>query len=327
MSEGNIDVVTLHGAGFDSAVASLGTAFTAEQARLISRYTSKVVLAYDSDSAGKAASNRVIEVLEKLDISVRVLNFEGAKDPDEFIRSKGAAAFQRLIDLSENHVEYRIASIAGKYDLSVDEDKVGFLREAAEMLAALSNAVEREVYGIRVAEMAGVSKEAVDMETKRLRQAMAGRAKKEAERDDTAPERASQPSVRALAYGNVRSAQAEEGILRLLYYEPSLAERDGLPDAEEFSSEFLGRLYSEIIQKIQRGDHLSLDLLGDTFSRDEVSHLTRFLQKPENLNDAERNLKDYIRIIRDERVQMSEDNLLTMAEEYRQTKGEYGTKG
>ena len=327
LSEGNMDVVALHGAGFDSAVASLGTSLTAEQARLISRYTSKVIIAFDNDNAGKAASSRAIELLEKLDLNVRVLSMREAKDPDEFIRSQGATAFQKLIDAAENHVEYRVAAVAAKYKLDSDEDKVAFLREVAQTIAELHNSVEREVYGIRVAEMTGVSKDAVTAEITRLRRILESRAKKEAERVETAPVRSGQPTVRALAYENIRSARAEEGVIRLLYNEPSLMRFEGLPDASEFSSEFLGKLYSEITHKIQDGEQPSFDRLGDSFTREEISHLARFLQEPENLNDAERNLTDYIRIIKDERMQMSEDGLLTMAEEYRQTKGEYRTKG
>ena len=113
LTEGNIDVVSLHQAGFDSAVASLGTSLTAEQARLISRYTDRVVIAYDNDAAGQKAAQRAIAILEKLDLKVRVLQMSGAKDPDEFIRLKGAEGFERLIEGSENQTEYLLAQIGG----------------------------------------------------------------------------------------------------------------------------------------------------------------------------------------------------------------------
>ena len=142
LSEGNIDVVSLHQAGFDSAVASLGTSLTPEQARLISRYTSQVIIAYDNDGAGQKAAQRAIGILEKLDLKVKVLQMSGAKDPDEFIRLKGPEAFQMLIEGSENQVEYRLGQIAKKYDLSSDAQKVDFLREAEDLLARLPNAAE-----------------------------------------------------------------------------------------------------------------------------------------------------------------------------------------
>ena len=133
LAEGNIDVVMMHQAGFDSAVASLGTSLTAEQARLISRFTNEVVIAYDSDGAGKKASQRAIGLLEKLDVKVKVLSMTGAKDPDEFIKLKGADAFRNLLEKSENHIDYRLQTVTNKYDLTVDEQKVEFLKEASEV--------------------------------------------------------------------------------------------------------------------------------------------------------------------------------------------------
>ena len=169
LSEGNIDIVALHQAGFDSAVASLGTALTPEQARLLSRYTNEVIIAYDNDGAGMKASQRAIGILEKLDMRVRVLRMEGAKDPDEFIRAKGADAFRVLLEASENQVDYRLGTVAAKYDLSRDEDKVSYLRDATALLATLPGAVERQVYAIRVAGQAGVGQDAVIQEVERQR--------------------------------------------------------------------------------------------------------------------------------------------------------------
>ena len=151
LSEGNIDVVSLHQAGFDSAVASLGTALTNEQARLISRYTNEVIIAYDSDGAGLKASQKAIGIFEKLDVKVRILRMSGAKDPDEFIKLKGAEAFRRLIEDSENQLDYQLGRIRSKYDLTVDEQKVDFVREAGELLAKIPDGVRREVYAQRVA--------------------------------------------------------------------------------------------------------------------------------------------------------------------------------
>ena len=124
LSEGNIDVVSLHQAGFDSAVASLGTSLTAEQARLLSRYTKEVIIAYDNDGAGFKAAQRAIGILEKLDIKVRVLRMSGAKDPDEFIQNKGPDAFRLLLEASEDQMDYRLRNILEQYDLGIDEQKV-----------------------------------------------------------------------------------------------------------------------------------------------------------------------------------------------------------
>ena len=298
LSEGNIDVVSLHQAGFDSAVASLGTSLTAEQARLISRYTGEVILAYDNDTAGQKASQRAIAILEKLDLKVRVLQMSGAKDPDEFIRAKGAEAFARLIEGSENQVEYRLAQIAKKYDLSLDAQKVDYLREAEELLARLPGAAEREVYCRRVASETGVSPEVLIAEVK-SRRARLLKKTVAAERAD--PERQSQPSERSIRYDDPASAVAEEGVIRLLYLEPALAKEARLPDAAQFSSPALGHIYSVLRERLAAGKSVSADVLGGELSREEVSLLVNILQKPEALSNSSRAMDDYINRIRKRR--------------------------
>lgn len=138
--------------GFDSAVASLGTSLTPEQARLLSRYTSEIVIAYDNDGSGaKGVRQRAIGILEKLEVRVRVLQMQGAKDPDEYIKTFGADAFRNLLEQSENHIDYRLGAVQRKYDLQVDEQRVAFVKEAAGVVAELPGSVEREVYAMRVA--------------------------------------------------------------------------------------------------------------------------------------------------------------------------------
>ena len=194
LSEGNIDVVSLHQAGFDSAVASLGTSLTPEQARIISRYTNEVIIAYDNDGAGIKASQRAIGILEKLDLKVKVLRVNGAKDPDEFIRLKGADAFRNLLEGAENQVDYRLRAVTDKYDLSVDEQKVEFLKEASELVARLPGSVERQVYAMRVASMAGVNADVVAGETERRRKKLLRQSRREDAREQSRPERQSQRS-------------------------------------------------------------------------------------------------------------------------------------
>ncbi len=166
LAEGYMDVIALHQAGFDSAVASLGTSLTEEQARLLSRHTSQVIICYDADEAGQRAAQRAIDILKHAGLGVKVLKIPGAKDPDEFIREHGADAFRSLLEKSENHIEYRIERIRFRYNLREDEGRIGFVREAAGEIARLESPIEREVYAGRVADMAGVVKTAVDLEVK-----------------------------------------------------------------------------------------------------------------------------------------------------------------
>ena len=325
LSEGNIDVVSLHQAGFDSAVASLGTSLTAEQARLLSRYTGEVVIAYDNDGAGLKASQRAIGILEKLDIKVKILRMSGAKDPDEFIRLKGADAFRNLLEASENQVDYRLRAVTEKYDLSVDEQKVAFLKEAMELVSRLHGSVERQVYSLRIASMAGVSPELVTQEAERLHKKLVSTAKKAAEKELSRPERQSQPPERDLRYADPASAVAEEGVIRLLYLEPELAKKLTLPESSEFSSPALANIYSLIREKIASGGSISTATLSATLSAEEMSLLVRIIQKPEVLSGSRRAMLDYIQRMR-ERRELSEksSDLRALADKLRETKGYEG---
>lgn len=331
LSEGNIDVVALHQAGLDCAVASLGTSLTAEQARLISNYVKEVIIAYDGDSAGQNASQRAIGILEKLDLKVKVLKITGAKDPDEFIVKYGAAAFENLITRSENHIEYRISELAGKYDLKSDESRVAFLREGMDYISTLPGAVEREVYASRIAEMAKVEARSVLSETEALRRRKAASAKKREERQSLRPERMAQPRARSLRYDNPRSARAEEGVIRLLWLEPELFRQDVGISGEDFNSPLLGRLYTELLSMARSGQKLSMALIADKFTPDEVSHFTELVQKPQELQNSKKALADYINIINTEKLASrgeaapSGNELLELSRKLRESKA-YGGK-
>ena len=322
LTEGNIDVVSLHQAGFDSAVASLGTSLTAEQARLISRYVSEVVLCYDSDEAGKKAAQRGISILQKLDLKVRVLTLPGAKDPDEYIKKNGPDAFRNLLESSEGQVEYRLKTVEEQHPPDSDEGKVDYLRAAASLLASLPNAVEREVYAARVAEKAGVSRQAVLSEVERLRSRRLRDAKKKEARDQTRPSVTAQPVQRGIRYDDPRSARAEEGLIRLLYLDPGLAKGRELPDPAQFSSPLLGRFYAELLSRTRAGERISLGVLAGRFTPDEMSHFTAVLGGTEDLTRGEQAMADYIKIITGSDGGQEED-LRALAEQYRKTKS-YG---
>ena len=299
LSEGNIDVVSLHQAGFDSAVASLGTSLTPEQARMISRYTNEVIIAYDNDGAGIKAAQRAIGILEKLDLKVKVLRLNGAKDPDEFIKLKGADAFRNLITGAENQVDYRLRAVTDKYDLSVDEQKVDFLREASELVARLPGSVERQVYAMRVASMAGVGAEVVTTEVERRRKKLLRDGRREDEREQRRPERQSQPNEKAFRYENPASAVAEEGVIRLLYLEPELIDAP-LPESGSFSSPVLAHIYNVLLAQLRAGQKVSTTSLSAVLTPEEISLLVQIIQKPEILAKARQSMSDYTERIKQE---------------------------
>lgn len=144
--EGYMDVISMHQAGFNQAVASLGTALTPGHARLMKRYTDNVLITYDSDEAGVKAALRAIPILKEAGLSTRVINMRPYKDPDEFIKALGAEAFQERIDKAENSFMYEIGIIEKNYNRSDPESETAFEREVAKKLAAFSEKLERDNY-------------------------------------------------------------------------------------------------------------------------------------------------------------------------------------
>ena len=135
LAEGYMDVIAIHQAGFDNAVATLGTALTEEQARLISQYAERVVLAYDSDGPGQAATKRAMNIFDEVGVKVSVLSMTGAKDPDEFIKKYGTERFAMLLDNSRNPVEFELSKLRTTHDTAQADGKVGYLKEACKLFA------------------------------------------------------------------------------------------------------------------------------------------------------------------------------------------------
>jgi len=302
LTEGYMDTISLHQAGFDGAVASLGTALTEEHAQLLSRYFKDAVLAYDGDKAGVAAAQRAIPLLEKAGLKVKVLRMTGAKDPDEFIKNHGRDAFARLLDKSENQVDYRLSQIQKNYDLEDDTQRVAFLQDAARMIATLPSAVEREIYGGHAAQTAGVTPETMTQEVNRALKARLRKAKKEQERRDLSPSSQMQPKARSLRYENVRSARAEEGILRLAMLDSALLDQmEGLTGAE-FSAPLLGKAFDLLRQRAQDGLSTHLASLAEHMTGEEMDHLAQIAAQPESVAHSDRSIRDYISVIRRERI-------------------------
>lgn len=319
--EGYMDAIALHQYGFDCAVASLGTALTEDGANLLSRYTEQVVLIYDGDEAGQNATQRAIPILEKAGLQVKVLKMRDAKDPDEYLKKFGADRFRILLEESANRVEYQLNAILKKYDLRDDEQKVQYLQESAGLIGSLSSAVQREVYGGRVAEAAGISEDAMRLEVNRALKRRTYQEKKKQEKIDLSPARNLQPKEKSIRYSNLRSARAEEMIIAQVLREPALFAQ--IPDLqpEIFSSEFLGRAFRQLRDRYHQGLDVSLGGLSD-ITAEEMSHLAGISQQQGPVN--ERSLLDCANIIREEYQKSqtkTEDDLMRFREKLQKSKG------
>lgn len=325
LTEGYMDTISLHQAGFDCAVASLGTALTQDHAQLIARYAPEAVIAYDGDQAGVTAAQRAIPILEKTGMEVKVLRVTGAKDPDEYLKTYGPEAFAKLIDRSDNHIEYRLGQIQSKYQLEDDGQKVEFLRECAQLVASLQSPLERDIYGTRCAKLCGVSPEAMAQavgEERRRRQRTEERRQR---RRDLNPAAQLQPKERDLRYENMKSARAEEGVLRLLMLDEGMFRSLGQLKEEDFSSPFLGRVYGLFLERHREGKPVEPDLLAGQLTPEQVGRLAEILNHPESLSHGEAAMRDYIKIIETERAKRREDvdPLLAAREKYLEKKS-YG---
>ena len=334
LCEGNLDIVTLHQAGFDNAVASMGTALTPEQIRLLSRFTKELVLCYDNDNAGKTATERALQLLNGSEFSVKVLQLPRRRtgdgelvkqDADDFIKNQGPAAFERLLSGSENGVEFRMAQIAGKYDLDNDEQRVAYSQEISGLLATLPGAVEREIYAARAAETARITPDAMKLEVQRAWKRKAARENRAELRKELNPAVQSQPRERALRYENVRSARAEEGVLRLLLLDDSLFPAQPPLQEADFSSPLLGRVFALLWRAKEEGRAVALPALAAELTAEEMNHVTAVCQRPESVRNGRQALADYIRVIQAEAAKRSggeTDPLLAAAEKHKDKKGE-----
>ena len=320
--EGYMDAIALHQYGFDCAVASLGTSLTEEHAVLLSRYTEQVVLIYDGDEAGQNATRRAIPMLEKAGLQVKVLQMRDAKDPDEFLKKFGADRFKLLLEESSNRVEYQLRAIQKKYDLNVDEDRVKFISEAAELVSSLGNAVQREIYGNRVAEAGKISSDAMKIEVNKAFKRRQYREKRKQERIDLAPAVAAQPKSRTIRYDNVRSAMAEEIVLaQCLSDAAMIAETEGLKP-EEFSSPLLGRVFEQLQQQSRQGMVPSVAGLTD-FTGEEMAHIAGILQRNPG-PVSEQAMRDSIQVIRqmhEFKTADTKDTLMELQRKLRESKG------
>lgn len=271
LCEGAPDCIAMQQAGFGNAIATLGTAITGEHARTISRFAKMVYLAYDIDKAGRKATMRGIELLNQVGVDTKIINLgEGdSKDPDEFIKNHGAAAFREKLTGSQGQIDYRIGEILSRYTLSVPDEKLRCSAEMAEYIATLSNRMEREIYASRAAERLGLSPAALRDEAEHKRQILESKAKKQ-ERT-----RAAQQSA---GYGDTvntdklrfsSEAPHEEAVLGILLLHPEFGKKTaGSLAREDFVTAFNRKLWDLFQNDFASGTEPELTADGELTPRE-----------------------------------------------------------
>ena len=323
LAEGYMDVIAIYSAGFKNVVATLGTALTEEQARLMSKYAKEVIIAYDSDGAGQAATRRALNILSEAGLTARVLHMEGAKDPDEYIAKFGTKRFEKLLDDAGDPIVHELESIKKSVDIKTPEGRIEFVQRAVYVLSDVANPLAREVYAATAAKTAEIGvdtlmSQAESVRKKRIRQAEA-REWRDIEmnrgmvRDRINPEKAQ----------NIKAATAEEGILSYMLRHPDECGRilDAVPD-DHFVTAYDKKVLAAMRLLHDEHDEITLSTLSTLLSPDEASGVARILARSSEAPVTQEMVSDYIRVLEQERQKLKKESIASIdpaeIERYRQ---------
>lgn len=317
LCEGYMDVISVNQAGFTNAVATLGTALTGEQAMLMKRYADEVIICYDADEAGQKATARAIPILRDAGLAVRVLTIPEGKDPDEFIKSRGAdgpEAFRAVIERSGNDIDYRLQKLQAEFNLATSEGRVGYLEAAARIIASVSSPIERDVYTSKLCKEYGVDKAAFNAQLQKL-----GKNRSYQE------QRKLQQKIRADLSGRngrldpegakaKRSSSAEEALVAYLISNPDAHSYiSGKITPEQFQNSLMRRYYTYFLERIEQGRDPLNNTTSD-FSTEENNRLYRLIAKHSGVACTRQSLDEYIKVIREESAKLSAADAANMSE-------------
>lgn len=298
LCEGYMDVISLHQAGFDTAVAACGTALTPDQVRLLGEYADEVVLCYDSDEAGQKATARSLGLFAESPVKVSVLNIPGAKDPDEFIKKYGRERFEALLNDTSNAIEYKLAKVREKYDLARPADRVEYIKDAIRLLAGRLTPTEREVYAGRLAEETDVAKANVMAQLEAAVRANQRRAQRQREKELLNTGAGADIKLPYNVPGGEKAlgvASAEQQLVAALIRDPSLipmAESRVKP--EQFLMEDMAAAYAAVLEAKRQGHLPDLATLASALPEETVSRLSLLLARNYDVGLGRRDVEMYL---------------------------------
>lgn len=306
--EGNMDVISLHQAGFENTVAPLGTAFTTEQANLLSRYTKEIVLMLDADAAGQKAVRRASGLLENTGLSVRVVVIPDGKDPDEYIKKNGKERFAALLEGAVSDMEYKLLTAAKDIDLNSEDGRLKYLAAAAEIIAATDDIMTRDIYIGRLSEKYGVSRTALTTRVNELRKRNS-RQKQKKEISDIIRPKFTKDDINPERRKSVKGTAAEETLIAVLLKNPDFYKiaLDKLPP-EKMLTSLNRRIYETIISVLEHGGSLDISAFAEKLLPAEIGYLVSLQNSEKAGKNPEIVLKDCIGVI------LEEDMLLESAE-------------
>lgn len=297
LAEGYMDVIAINQAGFSNVVATLGTAITADQARLISRYASEVIIAYDSDGAGQKATKKAIAHFNDVGLSARILHIENAKDPDEYIKKFGSDRFRLLLEKSGDAIAFQMEQCKSGLDLSSDADKGKWLNRLIDILANIPNVLTRDVYISKAASETNISPDILRNQIEIYNKKEKSKLKKnnwDKIKQQTAPLSMRTPEGESIQHLE-RSEETLIGYL-LIHPEEIITVSKAIEKAER-KTEFFDKIINEMLSLEQNNKEASFSALGENLSVDEMARLSKILEKQRNIPPNEQVAKDCIKTI------------------------------
>ena len=278
LCEGYMDVIALHAAGFENAVATLGTAITQEQARIFSRYTKKVVISYDSDKAGQRAADKAFKLLQEVGVDVKILNMSGAKDPDEYIKLFGASRFSQLLSESKTRIEFELDKLLLQYDLRNVDDKIKVSAAICRVIATYTTNVERELYCKYVSEKLEIPFESLKRDVSSI---MKRNTREEKTKQMSEIYKASSGSgdrVNLESAANIKASKTEEAIIgMMLLHEEHIGICEKELSPNDFVTSFNRRVYDKIIEIYKSYGKFDIGYVHEDFNVSEISRITKML--------------------------------------------------
>ena len=293
LCEGYMDVISLNQAGFDNAVATLGTAITPEQARLIRRYAEQAVISYDSDGAGQKATMKAINLLSDAGVEARVLKMTGTKDPDEYVKKYGADGFRILLSQSGGAINFELQKIADGLDMDSPEGRSTYLKKAVNLLAEVNNSIDRMVYISDTAKLCGLAAGEIEKAVENRRRSKAYNARVDERRNLINPPRNSKAPAALTP-----EQRAQRGIIAFLFHSPDmLGKVESRVNEADFSDEFYRKVFTVAVNRIKKGDLLDLSSIGNEFSAQEVGRITGIINENNLLPYQKERLFEYMRAL------------------------------
>lgn len=300
LCEGYMDVIALHQAGFTNAVAGLGTALTSEQAHLLSRYASEILISYDADEAGQKAAARALTIFKNTTAKIKILRLSGGKDPDEIIKNYGVEKMKAIITGAANEVEFALLREHGKYDLSSDDGKRQYLQAAIKVLSNVG-AIELEIYASRLANELSVAKEVIISEAKRqAKKNNVVQQKKEftqIQRQEDILDKLN--SQRKTFYG---ASKAEEMLIALVMANPEFLNGvDEKITCEDFVTDFNKRIFKAVTDRLRQGKSAEISFLYGELTEEEISAVAKIQTISHTLKNTMAECYDCINVILNEK--------------------------